>query len=74
MGAGGFRRDKDGVIILSLDSTRTITIKMDEQLVRQMDAFWRTHGYGSRSEFIRHAVKLCMEMNEECLSRIGSAR
>ena len=70
----GVKQYGDNVFIVTIESTRTITIKMEEQLVRQMDEFWREHGYGSRSEFIRHAVKLCMEMREECLSRIASAR
>lgn len=70
----GVKQYGDNVFILPIESTRTITIKMEEDLVRRMDEFWKKHGYTSRSEFIRHAVSLCMEMGDECASRLRLAR
>jgi metal-responsive CopG/Arc/MetJ family transcriptional regulator len=70
--AGGAREPRGRVFIVTVENTRTVTIKMDELLVHRMDRFWREHGYSSRSEFIRHAIELCMEMGDEC--RTSSSR
>ncbi|MDI6708992.1 MAG: ribbon-helix-helix domain-containing protein [Candidatus Thermoplasmatota archaeon] len=55
---------------------KTINVKMQEELVRDMFKYLKKHHYPSVSEFIRDAVRRLMEpkLSEEALADIIQAR
>jgi len=50
------------VIEINLGLTRVISIKLDEDMVRDIDTIYRKHNYRSRSELIREALLLYTEL------------
>lgn len=37
--------------------TAKINVRLSERLLAEVDDIWEEHGYNSRSEFIRHAIR-----------------
>jgi len=52
----GVRRAGDGKIELIIESTRTVTVKMEEEFIAKIDEFSKEMGYENRSEMIREAI------------------
>jgi Arc/MetJ-type ribon-helix-helix transcriptional regulator len=50
---------------LDLRMPKTVSIKMEQRLLRQMDEAWRKMGYKTRSEFIRDAIEVYIKILEE---------
>lgn len=50
---------------LDLKMPKTVSIKMEQRQLRQMDEAWRKMGYKTRSEFIRDAIELYIKILEE---------
>ena len=55
---------------------KTITIKMDESILREIDSVIRKHRYSTRTEFIRDAVRVRLrEMEKEiAIQRLATMR
>ncbi|AQL41733.1 CopG family transcriptional regulator [Halorientalis sp. IM1011] len=41
--------------------TTTLTLRVTEQFLKDVDAAWKEEGYTSRSEFLRHAIRDAVE-------------
>lgn len=44
---------------------RIVSIKLEQGMLKQLDDAWKKAGYKSRSDFIRDAIKIYMELLEE---------
>jgi len=70
------------VIIIELGTFRVVSFKCDTELLKRMDDAVRRFGYKNRSELIREAVKMYLDLLDRygrqaekvvkyCLSRCG---
>ncbi|ARM77015.1 ribbon-helix-helix domain-containing protein [Acidianus manzaensis] len=50
------KKDKDGSYEIELEETLTISFKIEEELLNQIDEAVKTLGYGNRSDLIRDAI------------------
>ncbi len=55
-------RKENNVIEINLGLTKVISIKLDEDMVRDIDIIYRKYNYRSRSELIREALFLYTEL------------
>ncbi|ADM27293.1 putative transcriptional regulator, CopG family [Ignisphaera aggregans DSM 17230] len=55
-------KKENNVIEINLGLTRVISIKLDEDMVRDIDTIYRKYNYRSRSELIREALLLYTEL------------
>jgi len=53
---------ENNVIEINLGLTRVISIKLDEDMVRDIDTIYKKYNYRSRSELIREALLLYTEL------------
>ncbi len=44
---------------------RIISIKLDQGTLKKLDDMWKKAGYKSRSDFIRNAIKIYIELLDE---------
>jgi Arc/MetJ-type ribon-helix-helix transcriptional regulator len=58
---------------LNVRIPRIISIKLEQGTLRMLDDAWKKAGYRSRSDFIRDAIKIYMELLEEISRRENSA-
>lgn len=50
------------IIEVSIPLTKVISIKIDVETLKETDALYRKRGFKSRSEFIREAILLYVEL------------
>ncbi|AWR96407.1 ribbon-helix-helix protein, CopG family [Acidianus sulfidivorans JP7] len=50
------RKDKDGSYEIELEETLTISFKIEEELLEQVDKAVKEFGYANRSDLIRDAI------------------
>ncbi len=55
-------RKENNVIEINLGFTRVISIKLNEDMVRDIDTIYKKYNYRSRSELIREALLLYTEL------------
>ena len=53
--AGNAARD-DVMIVITGSPKKVVSIKLDVDLINEIDRVWQRLGYSSRSEFIREAI------------------
>ncbi len=54
---------------LNVRVPRIISIKLEQGTLRMLDDIWKKAGYRSRSDFIRDAIKIYIELLEEIAKR-----
>lgn len=47
-----------GIDVIIVPPKKVVSVKLDADLIAEIDRLWRKHGYQSRSDFIREAI-LC---------------
>ena len=50
---------------LDVKIPRVVSIKLEQGALKRLDAAWKKAGYKSRSDFIRDAIKIYIELLEE---------
>lgn len=50
------RMDKDVILVLPGSPKKVVSIKLEYDIINEIDEVWRKLGYRSRSEFIREAI------------------
>ncbi|HWQ17634.1 MAG TPA: ribbon-helix-helix domain-containing protein [Sulfolobales archaeon] len=58
---------------LNVRIPRIVSIKLEQGTLRMLDDAWKKAGYRSRSDFIRDAIKIYMELLEEIARREAGA-
>ena len=59
------RKLSDEVFELDLEGVRTVTFKLDDEILREIDEMTRKLGYSNRSELIRDAVEEYIQFLKE---------
>jgi len=50
------RLEDNSIEVVQPEVKKVVSVKLDVELIEQLDKCWRRHGYRSRSEFIREAI------------------
>ncbi|MFP3225624.1 MAG: ribbon-helix-helix domain-containing protein [Sulfolobaceae archaeon] len=53
----GVKRVDDGTFVLELNEVKTISFKLDEEFLREIDEMVKVLGYTNRSDLIRDAIQ-----------------
>ncbi len=80
-GASHHRSDKNIIIVPPGSPKKVVSIKLEVDIIREIDEVWRKLGYSSRSEFIREAIlyyaqiaPILRSVKNRSKDRIGSLR
>jgi len=58
------RSDDNSIEVIQPEVKKVVSVKLDVELIEQLDRCWRRHGYRSRSEFIREAILFYMQYKD----------
>ncbi len=50
----------ESIEVIVTPPKKVVSVKLDVDIIEQMDKVWREYGYSSRSEFIREAILFYM--------------
>jgi Arc/MetJ-type ribon-helix-helix transcriptional regulator len=60
--AGTSTRDNEVIDVLVPSPKRVVSVKLEVELIEEIDRVWRLLGYNSRSDFIREAILYYMQI------------